>query len=81
MSRKMVQSRMWPLVEITDQGRKWELRVPDETIPVEEVLKSQGRFRAAEDYSLIEEVVNDRWQRILSRCHSPVVSIPRPSER
>ena len=60
MSRKMVKSRMWPLVEITDHGRKWDLPIPGETIPVEEVLKSQGRFRVAKDYSLIEEVVDDR---------------------
>jgi len=70
MSRKMVKSRMWPLVEITDYGRKWDLWVPGETIPVEEALKSQGRFRATEDYTPIQEAVEERWQRILSRVKS-----------
>ena len=67
LSRKMVKSRLWPLVEVTDYGQRWELRVPEETIPIEEVLKDQGRFRALEDYSPIRKAVEERWQRILAR--------------
>jgi len=67
LSRKMVKSRLWPLVEVTDYGQRWELHVPEETIPIEEVLKGQGRFRALEDYSPIRKAVEERWQRILAR--------------
>lgn len=70
LSRKMVKSRLWPLMEITDQGRRWELYVPEETIPLEDVLRSQGRFRTLDDYSLIREAVEERWQRILARVRS-----------
>lgn len=66
ISRKMVRSRMWPLVEITDRGRNWDLSIPEQMISVEEALRSQGRFRASENYSLIQEAVEERWRKFLS---------------
>lgn len=67
LSRKMVKSKLWPLVEVTDYGQRWKLYVPEETIPIEEVLKGQGRFRALKDYAPIRKAVEERWQRILVR--------------
>ena len=61
------QARIWPLVEITEHGQKWELRVPEKKLPGEESLKNQGRFRNVDNPLSIQQEVDARWNKILLR--------------
>ncbi len=70
---KAVQSCYWPLYEIEDG--EWTLNYqPKEKLPIEEYLKTQGRFRHLfEDRNrhMIEELqehVDKEWERLLRRC-------------
>jgi pyruvate/2-oxoacid:ferredoxin oxidoreductase beta subunit/pyruvate/2-oxoacid:ferredoxin oxidoreductase alpha subunit len=75
MSRQMVRSKIWPLLETTENGQRWDLWEPEEIISVEEALKSQGRFQDKVDYSPLQKEVDERWNRILSRVRSS--TLPR----
>jgi len=70
-ARLAVQSHVFPLVEVED-GDKWTLSLDPETAPLEEYLRSQGRFRhLANDPAAIERVrssVEARWASIKARC-------------
>jgi len=72
-SRLAVQSHVFPLVEV-QYGETWTLSLDPEPVPIEEYLRSQGRFRhLAGDEAAIERVrtaVEARWQSILARTRS-----------
>lgn len=74
-----VQTRFWPLFEVEDG--KWSMSVKVRNPkPVEEWLKTQGRFRhlfAPGNEKLIEEIqeeANWRYNQILKRCAEPEIS-------
>jgi pyruvate ferredoxin oxidoreductase beta subunit len=70
ISRLAANTCFWPLYEV-DEG-KWKLNYfPKEKLPVEEFLKTQGRFRhlfRPENQHVIEELqqeVDEQWERLL----------------
>lgn len=65
----------WPLFEVTEG--KWSLSYrPKNKLPIEEFLKSQGRFKhlfaPGNEYliELFQEEVDRRWEELLNRCES-----------
>jgi pyruvate/2-oxoacid:ferredoxin oxidoreductase beta subunit len=72
-SRLAVQSHVFPLVEV-ENGESWTLSLDPEPVPVEEYLRSQGRFRHLMSHeAAIERVragVEARWRSILARTRS-----------
>ncbi len=69
MARLAVTSKIYPLMEITDQGQKLEVWKDFEPTPVGDYLKAQGRFRHLGDAEIaqIEKDVEARWDRLLSK--------------
>ena len=73
ISRLAVETCVWPLYEI-DHG-KWRLTyMPKKKLPVEEFLRSQGRFRhmfRPENEWMLEEAqkyVDKKWAILLDKC-------------
>jgi pyruvate ferredoxin oxidoreductase beta subunit len=73
LSRLAAKTCFWPLYEI-DNG-KWKLNhIPKEKLPVEEFLKTQGRFRHLFQpenryvIDLLQEEVDEQWERLLFLC-------------
>ena len=67
MARQAVTSRIFPLMEITDSGRRWSVWKDFEPTPVQDYIKAQGRFRHLTDEE-IEEIaieVERKWQEVL----------------
>ncbi len=73
VSRLAVETCYWPLFEVEDG--EWKLNYkPKEKLPVEEWLKTQGRFRhlfQPQNRHVIDELqanVDQVWERLLKRC-------------
>jgi len=49
MARLAVTSKIFPLLEVTEQGRKWEVWKDFEPTPLRDYIKAQGRFRHLND--------------------------------
>ncbi len=69
MARLAVTSRVFPLIEVTDNGSTWKVWKDFEQTPVADYMKPQGRFRHLTDKEIdsIEEEVDRNWQIMLSR--------------
>jgi pyruvate/2-oxoacid:ferredoxin oxidoreductase beta subunit len=69
MARQAVTSRVFPLMEITDNGRKWSVWKDFEPSPVVDYIKAQGRFRHLTDEAIekIAREVERNWQELLSK--------------
>ena len=73
VSRLAVETCYWPLFEVEDGEWKMNYK-PKEKLPVEEWLKTQGRFRhlfQPENRHVIDKLqveVDKRWERLLERC-------------
>lgn len=68
VGRLAVQTGMWALYEILD-GQKFRLTYkPRKLKPVNEYLKTQGRFRHLRDEEIdeIQKIATDNWERLLS---------------
>jgi len=69
-SRLAVQSRVFPLLEV-ENGETWRLTLDPETVPIEEYLRAQGRFRhLVDDPDAVERVragVEARWRSIVAK--------------
>jgi pyruvate ferredoxin oxidoreductase beta subunit len=73
VSRLAVETCYWPLFEVEDG--EWKLNYkPKEKLPIEEWLKTQGRFRhlfQPQFRHVIDELqarVDQDWERLLKRC-------------
>jgi pyruvate ferredoxin oxidoreductase beta subunit len=73
VSRLAVETCYWPLFEVEDG--EWKLSYkPREKLPVEEWLKTQGRFRhlfQPQNRHVIDQLqanVDQEWERLLKRC-------------
>ena len=74
ISRLAVETCVWPLFEV--EYGKWKLTYePKEKLPVEEFLKTQGRFahmfKPGNEY-MIEEAqsyVDQKWEELLTKCN------------
>lgn len=69
MARQAVTSKVFPLLEITDNGRKWSVWKDFEPTPLKDYIKAQGRFRhlSDEEIAWIEGEVERNWQEVLAR--------------
>ncbi len=76
MARLAVQTRFFPVYEIEKGKYKLSIKVP-KAIPVEELLKSQGRFthlfrpENAGEVQRIQKWLDDNWARICQLCGEP----------
>jgi pyruvate ferredoxin oxidoreductase beta subunit len=77
MTRLAVQTRFFPLYEIEKGKYKLSLKVP-KPLPVEELLKAQGRFshlfkpEHKGEIEKIQQWTNENWNRILTLCGEPL---------
>ena len=75
-----VESRFWPLYEVVD-GRYRLTYIPSRTVPVEEWLRPQTRFKhlfEPEDDELLAEIqrrVDAEWADLLDKCDQKDLSI------
>jgi pyruvate/2-oxoacid:ferredoxin oxidoreductase beta subunit len=69
MARQAVTSKIFPIMEVTDNGRKWEVWKDFEPTLVRDYIKVQGRFRhlTEEEVAGIEKEVERNWQEMLAR--------------
>jgi pyruvate/2-oxoacid:ferredoxin oxidoreductase beta subunit len=69
MARQAVTSKVFPLIEITDNGNRWSVWKDFEETPVRDYISKQGRFRHLNDkeIEMIEEGVALNWQMLLER--------------
>ena len=69
MARQAVTSRVFPLVEITDNGKTWKVWKEFEPTPFKEYMMAQGRFRHLTEPELawVAEEVERNWQELLAR--------------
>ena len=71
MARQAVTSKIFPLVEVTDNGRAWKVWKDFEPTQVKDYIKAQGRFRHLGEAEIdeIQEEVDREWRELLSREH------------
>ncbi|OQX85034.1 MAG: 2-ketoisovalerate ferredoxin oxidoreductase [Candidatus Latescibacteria bacterium 4484_7] len=69
MARQAVTSKVFPLLEVTEHGKRWKVWKDFEPTPVRDYIKAQGRFRHLKDEEIkaIEEEVENNWQLLLAR--------------
>ncbi|UCF05384.1 MAG: 3-methyl-2-oxobutanoate dehydrogenase subunit beta [bacterium] len=69
MASQAVTSRIFPLLEVTENGLKWNVWKDFEPTPVQDYIKAQGRFRHLSDEEVagIEKDVERNWQEVLAR--------------
>ncbi|MBN2071543.1 MAG: 3-methyl-2-oxobutanoate dehydrogenase subunit beta [Candidatus Krumholzibacteriota bacterium] len=69
MARLAVTSKVYPIVEITENGQKLDVWKDFEPTSVRDYMKPQGRFRHLTDAELegIEKEVEANWQRLLAK--------------
>ena len=69
--RRAVQSNVFPLYEVHDGRATTITHWPDRTIPIEDYLSLQGRFRPLlKDAAMLEQVrrdVDERWASLVTR--------------
>lgn len=76
MARLAVQTRYFPLYEIERGKYKLSLKAP-KPLPVEELLKAQGRFshlfkpERKGELEKIQQWTDENWKRILTLCGEP----------
>jgi len=72
MARQAVTSKVFPLLEVTDEGKTWRVWKDFEPTPLKEYMMAQGRFRHLNDEELrwVEEETEKYWQYLLSRERS-----------
>ena len=80
-ARDAVTSKVYPLVEITENGQKLKVWKDFEPSSVKDYMKSQGRFRHLkdEDIDMIEKDVEVKWQRLIAK-EKMLASIPGLTE-
>ncbi len=85
-ARLAVESRVFPLYEIEDGGRKYTINYWPKGIPIEEYLKIQGRFRhlfkpGGEKWlEAFKEFVEENWNQLVEKhklTHGTTDNIPR----
>ncbi len=77
MARQAVTSKVFPLIEIFDNGKTWTVWKDFEPTPLKDYIKAQGRFRHLTDEEIrgIEEETERSWQYLLSR-ERPSQNVP-----
>jgi len=77
MARQAVTSKVFPLVEVTDNGKTWKVWKEFEPSPLKEYMMAQGRFRHLTEQELawVADEVESNWQELLAR-ESRSCSVP-----
>ena len=77
VARRAVTSKVYPMIEITENGNKMEIWKDFEPSSFREYIKPQGRFRHLKDNEIdeIEKGVESSWQRLLAK-EKLLASIP-----
>jgi len=77
VARRAVTSKVYPMIEITENGNKMEIWKDLEPSSFREYIKPQGRFRHLKDNEIdeIEKGVESSWQRLLAK-EKLLASIP-----
>jgi pyruvate/2-oxoacid:ferredoxin oxidoreductase beta subunit len=77
VARRAVTSKVYPLVEVTENGNKLTVWKDFEPSSFREYIKPQGRFRHLKDNEIegIAEGVESSWQRLLAK-EKMLASIP-----
>jgi pyruvate/2-oxoacid:ferredoxin oxidoreductase beta subunit len=68
-ARQAVTSKVYPLLEITENGQKLKVWKDFEPTSMKDYMKVQGRFRHLkdEDMEMIEKDVEIKWQRLIAK--------------
>ena len=80
LSRMVVQNAIFPIYEIEDSD-KYTLNIkPGKKKPIIEYLQIQGRFRhlTDEEVTLMQEEVDRKWEKLLSRIENGGRAKPSP---
>jgi pyruvate/2-oxoacid:ferredoxin oxidoreductase beta subunit len=77
IARRAVTTRIYPMIEITENGEKLKVFKDFEPTPFDEYIKAQGRFRHLSDEEIagMEEGVEESWNRLLAK-EKMLASIP-----
>ena len=69
VARRAVTSKVYPILEITGNGRNLDVWKDFEATPVAEYLRMQGRFRHLDDEEIaqIASDIDDSWERLLAK--------------
>ena len=69
LARMAVQSKVFPLVEVED-GVRWTMLEPKDSIPVRDYIRMQGRFAHLSDTDIeaTQEQVDKDWELLLSKA-------------
>jgi pyruvate/2-oxoacid:ferredoxin oxidoreductase beta subunit len=69
MARQAVTSKVFPLLEITDNGRSWKVWKDFVPTPVSEYIEAQGRFRHLSEAEIkqLEEEVERSWRELVAK--------------
>jgi len=69
MARQAVTSKVFPLVEITENGKVWKVWKDFEPTPIKDYIMAQGRFRHLKEDELawVESETERNWQDLLAR--------------
>ncbi len=69
MARQAVTSKIFPLMEVTDNGRRWSVWKDFEPTPLQDYIKAQGRFRHLTDEEIegIGRETERNWQELLMK--------------
>jgi len=80
ISRLAIESRIFPLMEIFD-GADFRLTHNPVGIPVNDYLKTQGRFKhlKEKDVETIQKNVDEDWKRLISRVESRISKAKHPN--
>ena len=80
-ARNAVTSKVYPLLEITENGQKLKVWKDFEPTSVKDYMKPQGRFRHLKDkdFEWIEKDVEKNWQRLIAK-EKMLASIPGLTE-
>jgi len=67
VSRLAVQSGVFPLLELEDDGEPRQTVVPDDPVPVSRYLQAQKRFKSmrSEDMESLQKAIDERNRRLL----------------
>ena len=75
LARLAVQTRVFPLLEVFE-GRRLELTVDPDPVPLSEYLRTQSRFQYFSDEQMAEmqSVVGRNWQELKARASKPEIA-------
>ncbi|MHA2621014.1 MAG: thiamine pyrophosphate-dependent enzyme [bacterium JZ-2024 1] len=86
LARLAVEARIFPLLEIANEGERWTLTYWSQGVPVRDYLTLQGRFGHLPDSEIdrIQTATDRRWEELVERhlrTHGTLENIPGYSSK